>query len=95
MASNSRYQPQAAEHPRVDAHVTSTYICRHPAVDVRISWQMPTLQSNYSWADQERPGETRRLPSPRQGVRLCEHLTSRPRQLVFLGSESAVRQGKD
>ena len=36
-ASNSRYQPQTAQHPHVDARATSTRICWHPGVDACIS----------------------------------------------------------
>lgn len=57
-ASTSRFREEGAEYLYVDAWrgcvPTSRTRCSHIPVDASISRQMPTLQSNSSWADQWR-----------------------------------------
>jgi hypothetical protein len=53
-ASTSRFREEGAEYLYVDAWPTSRTRCLHTPVDASISWQMPALQSNSSWAADQR-----------------------------------------
>jgi hypothetical protein len=54
-ASTSRFREEGAEYLYVDAWrgclPTSRTRCSHTPLNASISWQMPALQPNSSWAD--------------------------------------------